>query len=111
MVFVDDAHLLDNGSAILLHHLALTRAATVLATVRSGEAVPDPVVALWKDGPAERIEVGILDDATIEELLVVALGGPMDAASVASVRRSLSRQSDVPAGAGDRGARVQGAGQ
>jgi len=46
VVFVDDAHLLDNGSAILLHQLALTRAATVLATVRSGEAVPDPVVGL-----------------------------------------------------------------
>ena len=42
MVFVDDAHLLDNGSAILLHHLALTRAATVLATVRSGEAARAP---------------------------------------------------------------------
>ena len=82
MVFVDDAHLLDNGSAILLHQLALTRAATVLATVRSGEPAPDPVVALWKDGPAERIEIGILDDAAIEELLVSVLRGPVDAASV-----------------------------
>jgi hypothetical protein len=27
LVFVDDAHLLDNGSAILVHQLALTRAA------------------------------------------------------------------------------------
>ncbi len=62
VVFVDDAHLLDAGSATLVHQLALTRAATVVATVRSGEAVPDPVVALWKDGPAERIEVGVLDD-------------------------------------------------
>jgi hypothetical protein len=82
VVFVDDAHLLDNGSAILLHQLALTRAATVLATVRSGEPAPDPVVALWKDGPAERIEIGILDDAAIEELLVSVLRGPVDAASV-----------------------------
>jgi DNA-binding CsgD family transcriptional regulator len=82
VVFVDDAHLLDDGSATLVHQLALTRAATVLATVRSGEAVPDPVVALWKDGPAERIEVGVLDDAAIEELLVTVLGGPVDAASV-----------------------------
>jgi DNA-binding CsgD family transcriptional regulator len=82
VVFVDDAHLLDYGSATLLHQLALTRSATVLATVRSGEAVPDPVVALWKDGPAERIEVGVLDGAAIEELLVAVLGGPVDAASV-----------------------------
>jgi DNA-binding CsgD family transcriptional regulator len=82
VVFVDDAHLLDSGSATLVHQLALTRAATVLVTVRSGEAAPDPVVALWKDGPAERIELGVLSDTTIEELLVKALGGPVDAASV-----------------------------
>jgi hypothetical protein len=82
LVFVDDAHLLDDGSATLLHQLALTRAATVLATVRSGERAPDPVVALWKDALADRIEVGVLDAAAIEELLVSVLGGPVDAASV-----------------------------
>ena len=82
VVFVDDAHLLDDGSATLVHHLALTRAATVLLTVRTGEPAPDPVVALWKDGPAERIEVGTLADEAIEELLVTVLGGPVDAASV-----------------------------
>jgi DNA-binding CsgD family transcriptional regulator len=82
VVFVDDAHLLDNGSATLVHQLALTRTATVLVTVRSGEAAPDPVVALWKDGPAERIEVGVLGDPEIEELVVSVLGGPVDAASL-----------------------------
>jgi DNA-binding NarL/FixJ family response regulator len=82
VVFVDDAHLLDNGSATLVHQLALTGAITVLATVRSGEAVPDPVLSLWKDGPAERIEVGVLDDAAIEELLFMALRGPVDGGSV-----------------------------
>lgn len=59
-VFVDDAHLLDDGLATLVYQLALTRAATVLVTVRSGEVAPDPVVALWKDGPAERIELSVL---------------------------------------------------
>ena len=82
LVFVDDAHLLDNGSAILVHQLALTQAATVMVTVRAGEVPPDPVVSLWKDGPAVRIEIGVLDDVTIEELLVSALGGPVDAATV-----------------------------
>ena len=82
VVFVDDAHLLDDGSATLVHHLALTQAATVLVTVRSGEPAPDSVVAMWKDGLAERIEVGTLGDAAIEELLVTVLGGPVDAASV-----------------------------
>ncbi len=82
VVFVDDAHLLDDGSATLVHHLALTQAATVLVTVRTGEPAPDPVVAMWKDGLAERIEVSALGDAAIEELLVAVLGGPVDAASV-----------------------------
>lgn len=44
--------------------------------------MPDPVLSLWKDGPAERIEIGVLDDETIEELLGSALGGPVDAATV-----------------------------
>ena len=82
LVFVDDAHLLDQGSAVLVQQLALTQTATVLATVRAGEVPPDPVLSLWKDGPAERIEIGVLDDETIEELLVSALGGPVDAATL-----------------------------
>ena len=40
------------------------------------------MLSLWKDGPAERIEIGVLDDETIEELLASALGGPVDAATV-----------------------------
>ena len=82
VVFVDDAHLLDDGSATLVHHLALTGTATVLVTVRTGEPAPDSVVSLWKDGMAERIEVGALGEAAIEELLVTVLGGPVDTASV-----------------------------
>ena len=63
--------------------LAQTQAATVLATVRAGEVLPDSVLSLWKDGPAERIEIGALDDETIEQLLASALEGPVDAATVA----------------------------
>ncbi len=76
MVFVDDAHLLDDGSAALVHQLALTGAATVIATVRSGETSPDAIAALWKEGPCERIEVGALDASVIEELLTLVLGAP-----------------------------------
>jgi DNA-binding CsgD family transcriptional regulator len=82
VLFVDDAHLLDDGSATLVLQLALTRTATVLVTVRTGEMAPDPVVALWKDALVERIEIGALADSAIEELLTVALGGPVDTASL-----------------------------
>jgi DNA-binding CsgD family transcriptional regulator/type II secretory pathway predicted ATPase ExeA len=82
VVFVDDAHLLDNSSATLFHQLAMTESATVLATVRSDELAPDAVVDLWKDGQAERIEVSVLEDTVIEELLPMVLGGPVDAATI-----------------------------
>lgn len=81
LVFVDDAHLLDDASATLVHQVAATAAVTVLATVQTGEPAPDPVVSLWKDGLAERIELGGLDRHAVEELLARALGGPVDPAT------------------------------
>src|SRR5438309_6312658 len=56
-IFVDDAHLLDESSAALTHLLATTEQTFVLATLRSGEPAPASVVALWKDGLAERLEL------------------------------------------------------
>ena len=82
VVFVDDAHLLDDGSATLLHQLALTGSATVVAAVLSGEPAPDAIVALWKDGPAERLEMKLLEDSAVDGLLASVLGAPVDAASV-----------------------------
>src|SRR5207253_6871460 len=43
---VDDAHLLDDLSATLVHQMAATGAALVVATLRSDEPAPDPIVAL-----------------------------------------------------------------
>ncbi len=57
VIGVDDAHLLDDGSAGLLLHLVLARAATVIATVRSNEPAPDALTALWKDGLAQRMDL------------------------------------------------------
>ncbi len=81
-VLVDDAHLLDSSSAALTHLLATTEQTFVLATLRSGEQAPDPVVALWKDGLAERLEIHPLPIHEVEELLCAALGGPVDGATV-----------------------------
>lgn len=54
---VDDAHLLDAGSAALVLHLAITRAATVVVACRRGEDVPDPVTALWRDDLVPRVDL------------------------------------------------------
>ena len=79
---VDDAHLLDDVSAALVHQLAATGSGFVVVTVRSGEPVPDPVVGLWKDGLAERVEVQPLGRGELEELITAALGGQVDGATL-----------------------------
>lgn len=78
IIAVDDAHLLDDPSASLLLQLAMSVRSFVVATIRTGEPAPDAVVALWKDGIAERIEVGRLDDEGIVRLVEAVLGGPAD---------------------------------
>ena len=57
IICVDDAHLLDQLSATLLHQLAIDRAVRIVATVRSGEAAPDAVTSLWKDGHLVRLDL------------------------------------------------------
>ncbi|MCW3034817.1 MAG: transcriptional regulator, LuxR family [Actinobacteria bacterium] len=86
-VFVDDAHLLDNSSAALTHLLATTSQTFVLATIRSGEPAPAPVIALWKDGLAERLELGPLTIIEVEELVTSALAGPVDGATLHLLHR------------------------
>lgn len=83
VLFVDDAHLLDDASATLVHQLVATGACTVIATLRSGEPAPDAIVALWKDGLAQRVELEGLDSGAIDELLAAALSGPVDPATAA----------------------------
>ncbi|HEY3895815.1 MAG TPA: LuxR C-terminal-related transcriptional regulator [Pseudonocardiaceae bacterium] len=75
---VDDTHLLDDASAALVHHLAVTGVAFVIATLRTGMVAPEPVTALWKDGAAERLEVHALARTEAGDLLETALGAPVD---------------------------------
>jgi DNA-binding CsgD family transcriptional regulator len=79
---IDDAHLLDGVSAVLVHQLVATESASVVMTVRSGEPVPDPILGLWKDDLAVRVELQPLSRAEVAELLTAALGGPIDGAGL-----------------------------
>ena len=92
LVLVDDAHLLDDGSAMLVHQLAQTGSATVVACVLAfgratgaGQSASDAMVVLWKNYAAERIELGALDEQAMEDLLVAVLGGPVDTSSMRQV--------------------------
>ncbi|MGY1624385.1 LuxR C-terminal-related transcriptional regulator [Geodermatophilus sp. SYSU D00965] len=78
---VDDAHLLDEVSATVLQQAVAERAIPMVLTVRSGQAAPDAVTALWKDGLAERLDLLPLAEAATGALLRAGLGGPVSAAS------------------------------
>jgi DNA-binding CsgD family transcriptional regulator len=80
---VDDAHLLDPLSAALVHQLARAGPATLVATLRTGADVPEPVRALWVDDLVARIELDPLTPADTELLLRAACDGPVDSASAA----------------------------
>ena len=81
VLVVDNAHLLDDASATLVHQLCEGRRAFVVATVCTGEPSPDPVVALWKDRLAERLDVKGLTFDSLEQLLASVLSGPLDGAA------------------------------
>jgi len=74
VVAVDDAHLLDDGSAALVLHLAQHTPTGLLVTIRSGEPCPDAVVALWKERLAQRIDLQPLSEPETVELVEQVLG-------------------------------------
>lgn len=78
IVGVDDAHLLDQLSATLLHQIAIDRTGKVVATVRSGEQVPDAVTSLWKDGYLHRIDLQPLSKEQSIALVESVLGGTLE---------------------------------
>nr|WP_231127340.1 AAA family ATPase [Motilibacter aurantiacus] len=87
---VDDAHLLDDASAALLHQVVADRDLPVVATVRSGARPPDAVSALARYPWVQRLEVGVLDEADVGRLAAATLGGPVDSRT-AHVLADLSR--------------------
>jgi DNA-binding CsgD family transcriptional regulator len=82
LLVVDDAHLLDDGSAALVHQLVHEASCSLLASVRTPGPAPDPITALWKDGLADRIDLDPLGEADVESLAASVLGGPVAGASV-----------------------------
>jgi DNA-binding NarL/FixJ family response regulator len=81
MLGVDDAHLLDHLSATLLHQLALEGSARIVATIRSGEEVPDAITSLWKDGYLERLQLSPFNQAACVGLIERVLGGRLEGMS------------------------------
>ncbi len=78
-VVVDDAHLLDDGSAAAILDLARHHDVRLVVTVRSGGPCPDPVTALWADGIGTRLDLRPLAEPECAHLLERRLGGRADA--------------------------------
>lgn len=78
LLVVDDVQWLDEASAVVVHGLVTDGWCTLLATLRTGETAPDPVLALWKDGWADRLDLGPLDEQALAAMAETAAGGPVD---------------------------------
>jgi DNA-binding CsgD family transcriptional regulator len=78
---IDDAHLLDEFSAHVVHQLAQTREARLVVTVRTGSDEPDAVKALWKDGLLARLDLEPLSAEASRTMVEGELNGPIDARS------------------------------
>ena len=77
VIALDDAHLLDRGSAALAA-LAAREGLPVVATFRSTATCPEGIVALWRDDLATRIDLHPLDLQQVGTLLAAVLGAPVD---------------------------------
>ncbi|HEX8866020.1 MAG TPA: LuxR C-terminal-related transcriptional regulator, partial [Lentzea sp.] len=77
-IVVDDAHLLDDASIGMLHHVIRHGHARVLVTSRPGERAE-----LWQEGLLQRYPLGDLSRAESDLLLDQALDGPVDTRSAA----------------------------
>jgi DNA-binding CsgD family transcriptional regulator len=82
LLLVDDAQWLDDASALLFQQLVAARTIFAVATVRTGEVAPESVQAVWRNGLCDRVDVGPLDRAEVEELLEQVLGDPIEGAAL-----------------------------
>jgi len=86
VIAVDDAHLLDDASAALVHLLVAQELAFVIVTVRTGEPAPDAISGLVKDERVRRISLAALDPSTVDSLIGEVLDRPVDGISRRDIR-------------------------
>ena len=79
MLVVDDAHLLDDLSATLVHQVARGGGAFVVITLTEGEQLPDAIDALWRAGLVEQLDLPPFDFVEVGAYCRSALDGLVDA--------------------------------
>ena len=78
---IDDAHLLDELSAHVVHQLAQAPGTQLVVTVRTGGHKPDAITALWKDDLLARLDLEPLSASDTRRLIEISLGGTVDSRS------------------------------
>ncbi|MCX4766634.1 LuxR C-terminal-related transcriptional regulator [Streptomyces sp. NBC_01275] len=87
MLLVDDAHLLDDASAALLHHLAVQGRTRLLVLVTDGVPAPGAVTRLWTGELLPRLALGPLPREDTAQLLTAGAGGPLEPLTVNRMHR------------------------
>lgn len=75
----DDVSLLDDVSLALIGYLAGQKTIFLVATVRTGEPVPDLVTDMWRSGTLDRVDLRDLSRTNLDTLVHLALEGPIEA--------------------------------
>jgi DNA-binding CsgD family transcriptional regulator len=82
MIVVDDAHELDEASLAVLRRALSIPHLFLLMTVRSDAVLPTPLVTMWKDGLADRIDLDPLSRDESYQLVADAVGGEVETATL-----------------------------
>ncbi len=90
LLLVDDAHLLDDSSAALLHQLAVHGRTRLLVVATDGAPVPDAVARLWSGELLPRLALEPLPREDTAELLTAGAGTGLEPLTVDRLHR-LSR--------------------
>ena len=77
---IDDAHLLDDASATLVHQLATEGGVHLLLAIRSGERLSAALASVVGDTATRKMNVGELRRREVEQLTISVLGGDVDGA-------------------------------
>ncbi|MEU1511501.1 LuxR C-terminal-related transcriptional regulator [Streptomyces sp. NPDC005811] len=87
LLLVDDAHLLDDASAALLHQLAVRGRTRLLVVVTEGVRAPDAVTRLWTGELLPRLALEPLPAEDVAQVLTADAGGPLAPLTVGRLHR------------------------
>lgn len=82
LLLVDDAHLLDDSSAALVHQLAVHSRTRLVVVVADGHSVPGAVSRLWTGELLPRLALEPLPREETAQLLALGAGGPLEPLTV-----------------------------